>query len=89
MKKKYVAMKNPHEEGSWCVCPKTFFLKNGHLISENADFEIDGMFEIEEHTFEAEGKKDPKKCLVKAGFEILEDPIWYWDVRFKQKKGKK
>jgi hypothetical protein len=26
---------------------------------------------------------------LKAGFEILEDPIWYWDVRFKQKKGKK
>jgi hypothetical protein len=82
----WVAMKNPTEEEfeSWCISPKVFFLKNGFIPSCHADIDIDGLEEIMDHTYSVKARRNGKNCLKKAGFEILKDPIWYFDKRFKK-----
>jgi len=82
------------ENGLWNIAPKVFWEKNSCIPDFNLNFEIIGFEEVQEHTLLyvkgmdvdwdkeqwGDGQKEiEEKALKELGFEILENPVWYYD----------
>jgi len=76
----WVALKHKDDDfGEWCISPKDYFLKHGHIPDTKAKLNIAGMDEVSDHTLLAKDGIDGKQALLDAGFEILENPVWYFE----------
>jgi hypothetical protein len=73
-------MKHPtDDEGCWCISPKEYFDKYGKIPDTKADLTLDGLDEVSDHTLMATDGSDGRQLLLDAGFEILENPKWYFN----------
>lgn len=78
--KNWIALKHKDNSfGEWCISPKEFFLKHGFIPDTKANLNIAGMDEVSDHTLLVKDSSDGKQALLNAGFEILENPIWYFE----------
>jgi len=76
----WVALKHKDNDfGEWCISPKDYFLKNCHIPDCHAKLNVFGMDEVSDHTLLAKDGSDGKQLLLDAGFEILENPVWYFE----------
>ena len=73
----YFALQSPDDEDEWCICPKDFWEKNRYIPDYECDLKISGFYQCSEHIFEAR-VENPKETLEKLGFEILDNPDWYF-----------
>lgn len=75
----WIALKHPTSEfGEWCISPKSFFEKRGYIPDCYANLHVPGMEEVMDHTLAALDNTDGRDHLVAAGFEIIDDPVWYF-----------
>ena len=76
----WVALKHKDNAyGEWCISPKDYFLKNGYIPDCHAKLNVFGMDEVSDYTLLAKDGSDGKQLLLDAGFEILENPVWYFE----------
>lgn len=76
----WVALKHKDNAfGEWCISPKDYFLKNSYIPDCHAKLNVFGMDEVSDHTLLAKDGSDGKQLLLDAGFEILENPVWYFE----------
>lgn len=66
--------------GEWSISPKEYFLTFSSIPDCHANLETPGLEEVMDHTLRTTlNGDDGKDLLVSLGFEILENPIWYFD----------
>jgi hypothetical protein len=76
----WVALKHKDDDfGEWSISPKDYFLANGYIPDMKSQLVISGMDEVSDHTLLAKDGSDGKQLLLDAGFEILENPVWYFE----------
>lgn len=81
MNTQWVAVKHPSTAyGQWLVSPKDFFLTYKHIPDCHANIMISGMEEVSDHTYAALDGSDGRELLIQAGLEILDNPVWYFQV---------
>ena len=64
--------------GEWCIAPKDYFDKHGRIPDTHANRKIEGMEEVMDHCYRVKGYGDGRYELTRAGYEILENPVWYF-----------
>jgi len=69
--------------GEWSIAPKDYFEKYGRIPDCHANLVTPGLEETMDHT-QAIDDTDGKALLEAAGFEILENPVWYFYPAFKK-----
>ena len=76
----WVALKHKNDAfGEWSISPKAYFLANGYIPDMESKLSINGMDEVNDHTLLAKDGSDGRQLLLNAGFEILENPVWYFE----------
>ncbi len=76
----WVALKHKDDSfGEWSISPKDYFMKHGYIPDCHANLNVFGMDEVSDHTLLSKDGSDGKQLLIDAGFEILENPVWYFD----------
>jgi len=68
---------------SWSIIPKSFFERFGKIPDWHVGCFVDylpGWSECANHIIQYDDTiVDPKQSLIDAGFEIVEDPVWYFN----------
>jgi hypothetical protein len=76
----WIALKHKDNDfGEWCISTKDYILKHGYIPDTKAKLNVAGMDEVSDHTLLAKDGSDGKQALLDAGFEILENPVWYFE----------
>lgn len=70
--------------GEWSISPKDYFEQYGRIPDGHANLHLEkeGLDEVMDHTLQARDSSDGRSLLIQAGFEILENPVWYFDPKF-------
>ena len=79
--KGWVAMKHStSQDRYWCIAPKAYFDAHGRIPDTHANLGLPGVDEVSDHTLwvKPESGKNDRKYLESLGFEILDDPLWYF-----------
>ena len=80
---KWIALKHKTNRfGHWSISPKDYFELHGSIPDVHANLEIPGMEETMDHTYVSRDGSDGRPLLIRAGLEICDDPVWYFDPRF-------
>lgn len=73
---------NDHkDDGYWSIAPKPFWDAFGKIPDWSVGDMIEsfsGWWECMDHTLET-SVNNPRQSLIEAGFEIVDDPTWWFD----------
>ena len=64
--------------GYWSIAPDWYFRRHGRIPDTKASLNLPGLEEVMDHTLHATDGSDGRKLLLKFGFHILENPVWYF-----------
>lgn len=80
MNEGWIALKHKSNDfGEWSISPKAHFEAHGSIPDGHANLETAGMEEIMDHTLRAKDGSDGRALLLFNGFEIVDNPVWYFD----------
>lgn len=65
--------------GEWSISPKAFFIDHQRIPDGHAQLETPGLEEVMDHTLRATDGSSGRELLEQLGFEIIDNPIWYFD----------
>lgn len=75
----WIALKHKTSSfGQWCISPKAYFDEYGRIPDYHAKLKVPGMEEVMDHTLAALDDSDGRDLLVATGFEIVDNPEWYF-----------
>jgi hypothetical protein len=76
----WVALKHKTSpDRQWCISPKSYFEQHGSIPDCHANLSLSGVDEVMDHTLAVTAEGDDRQHLESLGFEILDNPVWYFD----------